>query len=249
MNRIRMLCRSILCHLILLTALAFPALAQNGPQVVADAAKAAHQLKTYLDEIVRAGGRPDYERPPAAQLVHSIFDADALAKLPISRSDRPWLMEWAAAASAALGAITEFGLRPGQPADEARLRQLRQNIDTDAYGNGLAFLLRIQGRMIAEVERFGDLRDPAIEVVRERTTKIVTDALIAVRLSPPSNGQAIATALRETDGAWIGFLSPHMRGEVLAHLLKTRAETRDPATGESLDAVSSDLVAAAARKD
>jgi hypothetical protein len=53
--------------------------------------------------------------------------------------------------------------------------------------------------------------------------------------------------LRETDAAWIAFLSSYLRGEVLARLVKARAETRERATNESLDAVSSDLLASATR--
>jgi hypothetical protein len=237
----------ILCQLVLLIALASSALAQDGSRAAADAAMAAQQLKTHLDGIAQAGGRPDYDRPPASQLVKGIFDADALAKLPISRGDKPWLTEWGAAAAAALGAITEFGLQPGQSTGEPRVQQLRQNISTDAYGRGLAFLLRIQGRLIAETEQFANLRDPAIDVVRERTAKIINEALVAVPLAPPSNGQMIAAALRDTDGAWIAFLSPYLRGEVLARLTKARAETRDRATNENLDAISSDLLANATR--
>jgi hypothetical protein len=244
MMRMRAAIRPILCHFAMLVALASPSLAQDGPHAGAEAARATQQLKTYLDGIAQAEGRPDYDRPPASQLVKTIFDADALAKMPMSRSDKPWLSEWAAAASAALGAITQFGLQPGQPADEARLRRLRQNIDTDAYESGLAFLIRIQSRFIAETERFANLHDPALDVVRERTAKTITDALLAVRFSQPSSGKVIATALRETDSAWIAFLSPNLRDEVLGHLQKTRAETHDRETSESLDAVSSDLVAA-----
>jgi hypothetical protein len=244
MMRMRAAIRGFLCHLFMLVALASPSLAQDGPLAAAEAAKTAHELRTYLAEIAQADGRPDYDRPPASQLVKTIFDADALAKLPISRNDKPWLTEWAAAASAALGAITQFGLQPGQPADEARLRRLRQNIDTDAYGSGLAFLIRIQSRFIAETERFANLHDPALDVVRERTAKTISDALVAMRFARASSAKVIATALRETDSAWIAFLSPNLRDEVLGHLQKTRAETHDRETSESLDAVSSDLMAA-----
>jgi hypothetical protein len=237
---------SILSQLVLLIALACPSLAQDGPQAAMDAAKAAQQLRTYLGEIAQAGTRPDYDRPPASQFLKTIFDADTLAKLPISRSDKPWLIEWGRAAGAALGAITDFG-QSGLPTGEARERQLRQNIDTNAYGNGFAFTLRIQGRLIAETEQFANLRDPAIDVERERTAKMIYDGLVAVRFSSPSNGRVIAAALLETDRAWIPFLSPYLRGEVLARLMKTRAETRDRATSESLEAVSSDLLASATR--
>jgi hypothetical protein len=70
---------------------------------------------------------------------------------------------------------------------------------------------------------------------------MIYDALVGVQFSSPSNGRVIAAALQETDGAWIPFLSPYLSGEVLARLIKMRGETRDYATSESLEAVSSDL--------
>jgi hypothetical protein len=50
-------------------------------------------------------GSPRLARVPittglTSQLVKAIIDADTLAKLPISRCDKSWLTEWAAAASA-----------------------------------------------------------------------------------------------------------------------------------------------------
>jgi hypothetical protein len=76
---------------------------------------------------------------------------------------------------------------------------------------------------------------------------MIYEALVAVRFSSSANGRVIAAALQETDGAWIKFLSPYLRGEVLARLIKTRSETRDRATSASLEAVSSDLSANATR--
>jgi hypothetical protein len=131
---------SILRQLVLLMALALAssALAQDGPQAAMDAAKAAQQLRNYLDGTAQAGTRPDYDRPPASQFVTAIFDADMLAKLPISRSDKPWLTEWGRAANSALGAITDFG-QADLPTGEPRERQLRQNIDTNDMGTASRF--------------------------------------------------------------------------------------------------------------
>jgi hypothetical protein len=55
--------------------------------------------------------------------------------------------------------------------------------------------------------------------------------------------------LRETDEAWIASLSPYLRGEVLARLIKVRTDTRDQTTNEILDAVSADLLYKATRND
>jgi hypothetical protein len=108
--------------------------------MAAAAATAARQLKAYLDEVAQAGGRPDYTRPPASDFLRTIFDADQLASVPFNPNDKPWLLEWAQAAAAAVRTIAEFGVPPGQRIDA---EQLRQNADDDAYGRAIAFNVRI----------------------------------------------------------------------------------------------------------
>ena len=66
---------------------------------------------------------------------------------------------------------------------------------------------------------------------------------MAIGLTRPSGGRMIATALRDTDAAWLPFISAFSRGEILAHILKTRAAIQDRETIESLDALSTKIVA------
>ncbi|HEY4737451.1 MAG TPA: hypothetical protein VIH63_08660, partial [Xanthobacteraceae bacterium] len=64
--------------LLLLVALASPALAEtpssDGAALAARASDAAKELRTYLAEVAKAGGRPDFSKPPASELFGNIFD-------------------------------------------------------------------------------------------------------------------------------------------------------------------------------
>jgi len=65
--------------LFLFVALQSPALAQtDGAGLAAGAKAAADRLQAYLDDAARAGGRPDFSKAPAAELLTRIFDVQQL---------------------------------------------------------------------------------------------------------------------------------------------------------------------------
>ena len=107
---------------LLLVALQSPALAQtDGASLAAGAKVAADQLQLYLDDVAKAGGRPDFGKPPAAELFARIFDFEHLQALPPPQgNDLPWLLDWADAANKVNKAIMFFGIK--RPADAAAHR-------------------------------------------------------------------------------------------------------------------------------
>jgi hypothetical protein len=226
--------------LFLLLALVCPAFGQDGRQAAASAIEAAQQLKSYVDTVARSGGVPDYSKPPASQFLHAVFDSDRLAAVPFDASDKPWLLEWGKAAADAYTTIARFRAQPGQAIDEGLLRQNAEQY-SDAFGMALAFNVRIQARLAAETQMYTDARAPGLEAAREAVARIMTDAIVAIRVTGPSGGRAIATALRETAAAWLPFVSAHSRGEIMAHLLKTLATVQDPGTTESLGVLASEI--------
>jgi hypothetical protein len=80
--------------LLVLLALASPALAQDGAREAAAAREAAQGFRVYVDGVTKTGGRPDLTRPEVAALLGRIFDLDALNALPPARaSDLDWLLD------------------------------------------------------------------------------------------------------------------------------------------------------------
>src|SRR5947209_8654468 len=68
--------------LLVLLALASPALAQDGARDAAAANKAAQAFQVYVEEVTKQAGRPDLTRPDVAALLSRVFDLDALNALP-----------------------------------------------------------------------------------------------------------------------------------------------------------------------
>jgi len=97
-------------------ALASPALAQtprdDGATIAAEAKDAATQLQAYLDGVVKSGGRPEFSKPPASDLLGQVFNLNQLEALPPAQGgDLPWLLDWIAAANGVNKSIMFFGHR------------------------------------------------------------------------------------------------------------------------------------------
>lgn len=105
--------------MLLLIALVSPARAEDGAGLAARASAAASQLQTYLGAAAKAGRRPDFSKPPAADLVARIVDLQQLAaQPPPTAQDLNWLIAWSGAAARTLKAIMYFGVAfPPGPAD------------------------------------------------------------------------------------------------------------------------------------
>jgi hypothetical protein len=85
----------ILRSLLLLVVLFTPALGQDGSRAAAGAKNAAQALQLYLDRVSQSGQRPDYTKPPAADLFRQVFDLEQLTALPPPQaSDMPWVLDW-----------------------------------------------------------------------------------------------------------------------------------------------------------
>src|ERR1700686_4735037 len=100
--------------LLVLFALASPALAQDGARDAAAAREAAQAFRVYVEGVAKEGARPDLTRPEVAALLDRVFDPDALNALPPAQaSDILWLPDWMDAANAANKLFTRYGSKPG----------------------------------------------------------------------------------------------------------------------------------------
>ncbi len=103
--------------LLIAFALASPAFAQtprdDGTSIAAEAKNAATQLQAYLGGVLKGGGRPDFSKPPASDLLGQVFNLKRLEALPPAQGgDLPWLLDWAAAANGVYKSILAFGIAP-----------------------------------------------------------------------------------------------------------------------------------------
>jgi hypothetical protein len=104
--------------LLVLLALASPALAQDGARDVAAASEAAQAFQVYVEGVTKQGGRPDRTRPDVAAMLGRVFDLGALNALPPAQaSDTDWLVEWHEAANATHELVLYCGAKPGPQPD------------------------------------------------------------------------------------------------------------------------------------
>ena len=110
--------------LLVLLALASPALAQDGAGDAAAAREAAQAFRVYVEGVTKTGGRPDLTRPEVAALLGRVFDLAALNALPPAQAnDILWLLDWMDAANATNKLFTRYGSKPGPQPDLAAIQR------------------------------------------------------------------------------------------------------------------------------
>ena len=112
--------------LLILLALAAPALAQDGARDAVAAREAAQAFRVYVEGVAKEGGRPDLTRPEVAAQLGRVFNIDAFNALPPAQaSDLDWLLDWMDAANSVNKLFTRYGSKPGpQPDLEALTRNM-----------------------------------------------------------------------------------------------------------------------------
>jgi hypothetical protein len=242
--------------LLLFVALQSPALAQtDGAGLAAGAKAAADQLQLYLDDVAKSGGRPDFAKPPAAQLFARIFDVEQLNALPAPQADdMSWLLDWVAAASKAGKAIMFFGIKPPvDPASAAFVRNVLEYQDQQAIESD--FLIRIAAResvaMMAFMQQLNPeqrtpIREAGLKKARAGFAGLISSALgcMGDAQFKPTNARRISTAMRDTGAVWMGALLPDDRARIMRELQWAQLAVKDDETQENLAAFSAVLAAA-----
>jgi hypothetical protein len=212
--------------LLVLLALASPALAQGGARDAAAAREAAQAFRVYVEGVTKTGGRPDLARPEVAALLGRVFDLDALNALPPAQaSDILWLLDWMEAANATNKLFTRYGSRPGpQPDLEAIQRNMAEY--EDQYAAAMNFLIRGQAREAVSSKLFmADLAPEQRTRVREegfaRARSSAAEFILAAICSTiesggkPANARLVAAAIRDTRDVWASYFLPQDRARVI----------------------------------
>jgi hypothetical protein len=231
-----------------------PAFAQtprdDGASITAEAKDAAIQFKAYLDGVLKGGGRPDFSKPPASDLLGRVFNLKKLEALPPARGgDLPWLMEWGFAANGVNKSILFFGIAPPVTlqTDPAALQRNATDYE-DQLAVAANFQLRISARGIQSAFAFIDQLPPAqrTPVRMEGFNKMLIAEAGLVRNNlgwiagmKSANARLISAAIRDTSEVWATAILPADRPTILAVLEKVQAAAKDEETRRNLSALGS----------
>ena len=238
--------------LLMALALSSPAFAQtprdDGASFAAEAKDAATQLQAYLDGVVKSGGRPDFSKPPASDLLGQVFNLKQLKALPPAQGgDLPWLLDWVAAANGVNKSIMFFGITPPvtRLTDPAALQRNVTDYE-DQLAVGINFLLHLTAREFQAAFAFMDQLPPAertpvrlegFNKMRIAGAEMVRSELgwIAAGMKP-ANAGLVSAALRDTGAVLATAILPSDRATVLAMLDRARAAAKDEETRSNLSA-------------
>ena len=232
--------------LALLIALISPATAEISSAIAAGASDAASQLQTYLDGVAKDGGRPDFSKPPASDLLGQVFNLKQLEALPPTQgSDLLWLIDWTTAGNGVFKSIVFFGIAPpvNLQTDPAALqRNFTDYEDQEAAASN--FLLRIWAREIQAAFAFLDGLAPAqrtpvrmegLNKMRVAYGEIVLSYLgCIVPGMKLANARLVSAAIRDTGADWATAILPRDRPAILATLDKAQAAVKDEETRNNL---------------
>jgi hypothetical protein len=212
--------------LMVLLALASPALAQDGARDAAAAREAAQAFRVYVEGVTKNGGRPDLTRPEVAALLGRVFDLDALNALPPAQaSDITWLLDWMEAANGTNKLFTRYGSKPGPQPD---LEAIQHNMTEykDQYAAAINFLIRVQAREAVSSKMFmaglapeqrTRVREEGLTRARSSTAEFILAAICSVIQSggKPANARLVAAAIRDTREVWASYFLPQDRARVI----------------------------------
>jgi hypothetical protein len=239
--------------LLVLLALASPALAQEGARNAAAASAAAQAFQLYLEGVTQQGGRPDLTRPDAATMLGRVFDLGALTALPPAQaSDSAWLLEWHEAANETKQSVTSYGAKPGLQPDMAALRRNMAEYE-DQYATATNFLIRLLAReavattmLMASVapETRTPEADEAFAATRRDSPVMIMGFISSVQGSKPANARLVTAAIRDTSEVWASHFLPADRAHVIAVLPNFAKRMPDETTRTDLAALLAALQAA-----
>lgn len=234
-------------------ALASPAFAQSPipsterPAAVAGMEDAARQFQVYIDGVAKAGGRPDFSKPPASDLFAKIYDQKQIAALPPPQAgDVPWLLDWLGATNTAAKAVYYFGTTPVYPPTAEEMTVVKRNVSDYEQQEAIsvAFSIRLSARMAPSLTLFMNgltpaLRTPIREAGLERTQKSAVEMLYGALVTiaqgmKPANARLLSGAMSDTRDVWAGFIPAQYRPQILAQLAQAQKADADDRVQDDL---------------
>jgi hypothetical protein len=224
--------------LLVLLALASPALAQDGARDAAAAREAAQAFRVYVEGVAKTGGRPDLTRPEVAAQFDRVFDLDALNALPPAQAnDVSWLLDWMDATNTINKLLLRYGSKPGPQPDWAALQRNMTEYE-DQYAAMMNFMIRLQARQAITSKIFmanlapeqrTRVREEGLAGARSSAAGFILAAICAVVQSggKPANAQLVAAAVRDTREIWASYFLPKDRAHVIELYADLPMQVRD----------------------
>jgi len=240
--------------LLVLLALASPALAQDGARDAAAAREAAQAFRVYVEGVTKKGERPDLTRPEVAALLGRVFDLGALNTLPPTQaSDLDWLIDWIEAANATIKLFTRYGSKPGPQPDLAAIQRNMTEYE-DQYAAAMNFMIRGFAREAVSSKLFmaglapeqrTRVREEGLARLRSSAAEFILDAICSVIQSggKPANARLVAAAIRDTREVWASYFLPQDRARMIEPLADLLKEVSDETARIDLAAFSAALLA------
>jgi hypothetical protein len=238
---------------LVLLALALPALAQNGANNAAAGREAAQAFRVYIDGVTKDGGRPDLTQPDVAALLGRIFDLDALNALPPPHgSDMSWLLDWMEAANATYKLL--LGVKPGSQPDVAAIQRNMTEYE-DQIAVAMNFMIRFLAREAVTSNKFmaalapaerTRIREEGYTGSRHSAAEYVLAAVCSevVGAGKPANSRLVAAAVRDTNAIWASFILPQDRARAIDVLNSFAKQVRDETARNDLATFTAALQAA-----
>jgi hypothetical protein len=239
--------------LLVLLALASPALAQDGARDAAAAREAAQAFRVYIEGVMKERGRPDLTRPEVAALLGRVFDLDALNALPPAQgSDLSWLPDWMDAANATGKMFTRYGAIEGPQPDWVAIQRNMTEYE-DQFATAMNFMIRGMAREAVSATMFRAglkpkeltrVREEGLAGLRKTTAEFVLEAICSVTSDKPANVRLVAAAIRDTREVWANFFLPQDRARVIETLAGLAERVPDETAQSDLAAFTAALQAA-----
>lgn len=241
--------------LMVLLALASPALAQDGAREAAAAREAAQAFRVYVEGVTKTGGRPDLTLPEVAALLGRVFDLGALNALPpVQANDILWLPDWMEAANATVKLFTRYGSKPGPQPDLAAVQRNMTEYE-EQYAAAMNFMIRGQAREAVSSKMFWAglapeqrtrVREEGLAGFRRVSAEIILATICSAIQSGgnPANARLVAAAIRDTREVWASFLLPQDRARVVEQLADLPKQVPDEMARIDLAAFTAALQAA-----
>ena len=241
--------------LLVLLALASPALAQDGARDASVARDAAQAFRVYVEGVAKTNGRPDLTRPEVAALLGHVFDLDALNALPPAQgSDLDWLLDWVQAANNTIKLFTRYGSKPGPQPDLAALERNMTEYE-DQLAVAMNFMVRSQAREAVSMKLFWAglapeqrtrVREEGLARLRSSTAEFILDAICSVIQSggKPANARLVAAAIHDTSEVWASYFLPQHRSRIIEVLGVYLKQVPDETARADLAAFTAELQAA-----
>ena len=243
----------ILRSLLLLVVLLTPALGQDGSRAAARATDAAQALQLYLDKVAKSGERPDYTKPPAADLFRQVFDIEQLMALPPPKaSDMPWVLDWFDAAKETYKRIMFFGTKFSPDFDQVVLGHNMEEYE-DQYAAAMTFELRLLARQAATSFLFMDqltpmertpIREVGLQGFRAYGAQMLDNTIPPIAAGMRSaNARLITAALRDTRDVWARWILLNDRSRIITLLARIQVLVKDDEVQKNLAAFADRLSA------